>query len=199
MALNQNLFEDLTKEIIKQALQDLRKIQVKNKNFKIAVNLRLDLLMNNSFLNWLVEIVNKANVTKNTFGIEITEDANLSDSNDYLEVFNKIKSANIDIIMDDFSMGHTSISFLQKNYFNYIKIDGNLIKNIDNERCKSIVESIVQLGKQLNFNVIAEYVETEKQKDILYDMGCYIYQGYLYYKDVEIEELLSLIEGNKKM
>ena len=91
-------------------------------------------------------------------------------------------------------MGHTSISFLQKNYFNFVKIDGNLVKNIDNERCRSIVESIVKLGNQLDFNVVAEYVETKEQKEILNDMGCYIYQGYLYYKDIETNELVELLK-----
>ena len=150
--------------------------------------------MKPSFHNWLIQKVKEANITNKTFGIEITEDANLSDSNDYLTVFSLIKESGIEISMDDFSMGHTSISFLQKNYFNFVKIDGNLVKNIDNERCRSIVESIVKLGNQLDFNVVAEYVETKEQKEILNDMGCYIYQGYLYYKDIETNELVELLK-----
>lgn len=150
--------------------------------------------MKPSFHNWLIQKVIEANITNKTFGIEITEDANLSDSNDYLTVFSLIKESGIEISMDDFSMGHTSISFLQKNYFNFVKIDGNLVKNIDNERCRSIVESIVKLGNQLDFNVVAEYVETKEQKEILNDMGCYIYQGYLYYKDIETNELVELLK-----
>lgn len=194
IAINRYLFEDLSKEIVDQALLTLKEVQTINKDFKLAVNLNLDLLMKPSFHNWLIQKVKEANITNKTFGIEITEDANLSDSNDYLTVFSLIKESGIEISMDDFSMGHTSISFLQKNYFNFVKIDGNLVKNIDNERCRSIVESIVKLGNQLDFNVVAEYVETKEQKEILNDMGCYIYQGYLYYKDIETNELVELLK-----
>lgn len=196
IAINRDLFEDLSKEIVDQALTTLKEAQAINKDFKIAINLNLDLLMKPSFHNWLIEKVKNANVTNKTFGIEITEDANLSDSDDYLTIFNLIKQSGIEISMDDFSMGHTSISLLQKNYFEYVKIDGNLIKNINNERSKSIVESIVKLGNQLDFNVIAEYVETNEQKEILSNMGCNIYQGYLYYKDIESNELIELLKKN---
>ena len=98
--------------------------------------------------------------------------------------------------MDDFSMGHTSISILQKNYFDYIKIDGNLIKQLSNERSQSIVSSIVHLGEELDFNVIAEYVETAEQRDMLLGMGCRIFQGYLYYKDMPGIELIELLQAN---
>ena len=97
--------------------------------------------------------------------------------------------------MDDFSMGNTSITILQKNYFDFVKIDGSLIRNLENERTRSIVSSIIQLGQQLNFSIIAEYVETEKQRDQLLAMGCNIFQGYLYYKDMPIQALLTLLEN----
>ena len=91
-----------------------------------------------------------------------------------------------------------SHSILQKNYFDYIKIDGKLIKQIENERIRSIVSSITKLGRELNFKVIAEYVETEKQRDILLGMGCEIFQGYLYYKDIEIDALNDILQNDKE-
>lgn len=119
-----------------RALRDLKEMQKQDAEFKIAVNLGLELLMNDSFRNWLIESVEKADVTPRTFGVEITEDAKISDAGIYQDIFDKIRKAGIEVSMDDFSMGHTSITILQKNYFDYVKIDGNLIRALENERIK---------------------------------------------------------------
>lgn len=195
IACNADLFDPLSRAIVRRALADLRTLQTHDKDFSLAVNLRLDLIMDDAFRRWLVGEVKGAGVTPYTFGVEITEDAQLSDSVDCTAAFDELKRAEIEIMMDDFSMGHTSISILQKNYFNYIKIDGNLIKQLDNERSRSIVASIVKLGNELNFSVIAEYVETATQRDTLNDMGCHIFQGYLYYKDMPADELAALLDS----
>ena len=65
---------------------------------------------------------------------------------------------------------------------------------MENERIKSIVASITELGAQLNFQVVAECVETEKQRDELLNMGCRIFQGYLYYKDMPITDLEYILK-----
>lgn len=197
IALKNNLFKELSQEIVRRAITDLKGLQQTQPDFKIAVNLNLDLLMDNEFRNWLIESVRNSDITPGTFGVEITEDSNFSETDDYESVFNELKAEHIRLFMDDFSMGHTSISILQKSYFDFIKIDGKLIKQIENERIQSIVSSIAKLGKDLNFKVIAEYVETQKQRDILLSLGCDIFQGYLYYKDVEINDLDDILQKEK--
>lgn len=198
IATNNNLFGELSQEIVRRAITDLEALQQTDPDFKIAVNLNLDLIMDNKFRSWLIESVRNSDLTPGTFGVEITEDSNLSETDDYADAFNELKAEHIKVLMDDFSMGHTSISILQKNYFDYIKIDGKLIKQIENERIRSIVSSIAKLGRELNFKVIAEYVETEKQRDILLGMGCEIFQGYLYYKDIEIDALNDILQNDKE-
>lgn len=193
IAVKNNLFEMLSKAIIEKAIEALKQIQKINHNFKIAVNLKIELLMNNSFNDWLIEQVKKSKITPYTFGIEITEDAKLIKSINYSEIFANIKKAGIEILMDDFSMGHTSIAILQMNYFDYVKIDGSLIKDLNNDRSRSIVASITNLGKELKFEVIAEYVETKEQRDYLLDLDCHIFQGYLYYKDMPLSELENIV------
>lgn len=197
IALKNNLFKELSQEIVRRAITDLKGLQQTQPDFKIAVNLNLDLLMDNEFRTWLIESVRNSDLTPGTFGVEITEDSIFSETDDYESVFNELKAEHIRLFMDDFSMGHTSISILQKSYFDFIKIDGKLIKQIGNERIQSIVSSIAKLGKDLNFKVIAEYVETQKQRDILLSLGCDIFQGYLYYKDVEINDLDDILQKEK--
>ena len=197
IARNRGVFEALSKGICQRALTDLKNLQEIDPDFSVEVNLRIELIMDETFRKWLIKEVEDAQVTPNTFGIEITEDANISDADVYQVAFEQIKKSGIKVFMDDFSMGNTSITILQKNYFDFVKMDGSLIRNLENERTRSIVASIIQLGRRLNFRVIAEYVETEEQKDQLLAMGCDIFQGYLYYKDMPVEELRTLLENGK--
>lgn len=197
IARNRGLFESLSKAIVERALADLQKMQAQSQipDIKISVNLTIDLLQDKTFREWLIRKIKTAHVAPHTFGVEITEEAVLSDSVDYSEIFTDLKEAGIKILMDDFSMGHTSITILRKNYFDYVKIDGSLVKNLNDERCRNIVSSIISLGKTLCFNVIAEYVETTEESETLQSLGCDIFQGYLYYKDVSAEELALLLKA----
>ncbi len=197
IANSRGMFGDLTKVIVKTALRDLKTLQKERPDFKFTINLQLDLLTDKKFRTWLIKEVGNSGVTPDTFGVEITEDSAFTDIENISETFEELKNAHIEIFMDDFSMGHTAISLLRKNYFNYIKIDGHLIRDLENERSQSIVASIIELGKGLNFKVIAEYVETEKQKNLLEELGCGIYQGYLYYKDMPIDKLAGLLKDGK--
>lgn len=194
IATNYGLFEALSRAVVTRAMRDLESIRkTRDKNFKIAVNLRFDLLKNDTFRAWLIGEVKKSALPAHAFGVEITEDADLSDTDVCVTAFEELKWAGIEILMDDFSMGHTSITVLQKNIFDDIKIDGNLIKALDNERSRSIVASVVSLGRQLGVSVIAEYVETEKERDTLLEMGCEIFQGYYYYRAMPYSELEAVL------
>ena len=196
IACKNNMFAALSKEIVKRALSDLKTLQKTAPEFKIAVNLKLDLITDENFRQWLIQTVGDADINPHTFGVEITEDSKLTESENYINAFNQLKNACIEIYIDDFSMGHTSLSLLQKNFFDYVKIDGNLIKQLENERIQSIVSSVVQLGKRLHFAVIAEYVETEKQREILLGVGCNVLQGYLFYKDLDVNQLNGVLQKN---
>lgn len=197
IASSRGLFDPMTRVIVKTALRDLKSFQQILPDFRLTVNIQTDLLLDEKFRNWLIEEVAGSGVTPETFGVEITEDSAFSERDVVSGAFEALKDAKIEIFMDDFSMGHTAISLLRKNYFNYIKIDGHLIRDLDNERSQSIVASIIELGKGLNFKVIAEYVETEKQRKLLEELGCTIYQGYLYYKDMPAAQLKNLLEDGK--
>lgn len=198
IASKNGMFADLSRCIVRQALGDLKRMQQISPSFKIAVNFNIDVLFDDKFRKWLIDEFTSSGIAKESFGVEITEDSKLGVDDRCDKVFEEIKNAGMELLMDDFSMGRTSITVLQKNYFGFIKIDGGLIQNIYNERSRSIVESIVKLGKQLNFKVVAEFVETQEQYDMLKEMGCDFFQGYLYYKDMPISDVAALLTEQNK-
>ena len=112
----------------------------------------------------------------------------------------RLKAAGILAAVDDFSMGRTSLKYLQHNSFYAVKLDGSLVRGIvGNKRNQEIVSSIIALGRNLDFEVMAEYVETEEIRSLLESMGCCQYQGYLYSPAVplqDLEEMLLEQKGN---
>ena len=105
------------------------------------------------------------------------------------------------LLIDDFGMGHTSLVYLQSNYFDVVKLDGSLVWDIlKNTTDQKIVASVVDLGNKLGIHVIAEYVETEEQKEKLEELGCYWYQGYLYSKPVSLQDFITWMkQWNEKI
>ena len=89
-------------------------------------------------------------------------------------------------------MGHSSLLYLQDNQFDYVKLDGSLVRELpDNGRACDIIDSIVDLGGRMHFAVVAEYVETQAQRDRLLELGCTLYQGYLYSPALPLKEWLA--------
>ena len=102
-------------------------------------------------------------------------------------------------MIDDFGMGHTSLLYLQTNYFDVVKLDGALTRDvIENKRNSDIIASIVYLGESLHFTLVAEWVETEEQRDELKRLGCDAFQGYLYSKPIPLEELIVWLSQYEK-
>ena len=191
LAKERQVFDELSKGIVIKAIKDFKEMLSINPKLKISVNLDLELLSDKEFVGWLIETVIKSDIPFRQFGIEITENSKFYSKEDLDSIFTILHNNGIEIYMDDFSMGHTAIIYLQYNLFDYVKLDGSLVKNIDNERSIQIIESIINLGKNLGFEVVAEYVENENQRDKLKEMGCDIYQGYLYYRPLSKDDLLQ--------
>jgi lactose/cellobiose-specific phosphotransferase system IIC component len=110
----------------------------------------------------------------------------------------RLKSLGVQLSMDDFGMGHTSLMYLMEFELNTLKLDGVLVKDvITSATSRDIIASIVHLAKASGIEIIAEYVETKEQSDALQELGCHIYQGFLYSKPLPPDNLLAYAEGIK--
>lgn len=167
-------------------------------NFKISVNITAKSLL------WDIESCINENLEKyqvpaEKLWIEITEQDMIANSNIVIEKLSRLKQVGHTLLIDDFGMGHTSLLYLQSNYFNVVKLDGSLIgKMLDLETNQKIISSIVKLGSELDVAVIAEYVETNQQKEKLLELGCKRYQGYLFSKPVSLEEFINFLNAHSE-
>ena len=167
--------------------------------FKVSVNITNESLEWDGIEQCIADVVEKYHIPNEWFCLEITEQDALSTSIDIADKIKNLKAKGHKFLIDDFGMGHTSLMYLQTSYFNVVKLDGSLTRDIlDNERNSDIIGSIVYLGQSLDFKIIAEYVVTREQRDELERLGCNAFQGYLYSKPLKLEDLLVWMEQRKK-
>ncbi len=167
-------------------------------DFKVSVNITNESLEWDGIEQCIEDVINKYNIPNEQFCLEITEQDALSSSIDIADKIKNLKMKGHKFLIDDFGMGHTSLVYLQTNYFNVVKLDGTLTRDIlNNERNSGIIASIVYLGQSLHFKIIAEYVEDEAQRDELKRLGCDAFQGYLYSKPICLNELITWLGEHK--
>ena len=182
--------EELAAWIIETSCRDMSMLFAETSSrMEISINVSARQLDGGVFVSNLMTSMTKHGIRPHQLKLEITEKDALSGSRETLKQMSEIRKLGIKLAMDDFGMGHSSLMYLKEYEFDTIKIDGALVKELmTNPNCGGIIASIVSLGSSLGFSVIAEYVETQAQRDRLHELGCDIYQGYCYSKPLQIEE-----------
>lgn len=148
---------------------------------KISINVTGGTIQLEEFITFLGEMSKKYPEYMDKIVLEITEQEALEIDDILVEKLTRIHKMGYGLAIDDFSMGNTSIKYLQINLFSLIKLDGSISKSVlNNDRSYEIVSSITKLANDLGIQVLAEFVETEEQRKILENADCHWYQGALY-------------------
>jgi cellobiose-specific phosphotransferase system IIC component len=115
--------------------------------------------------------------------VEVTESTGLSSDMGHNIILQDIRLMGVNIAIDDFGMGHSSLVYLKQFPVAMIKLDGSLVKDVTLSKISSdIIASISELCKTMNIELLAEFVETEEQAVMLKSLGCHVFQGWLYSK-----------------
>ncbi len=147
---------------------------------KISVNVSPIQLKKDDFADKFITTYEKYNIPPSLLEIEITEGTLIDLFNYKIETINKLLKTGVKISIDDFGKGYSSLNYLTTLPINTIKIDKSFIDNIYDKKNKSIIKCMIDLSKSLNYEIIAEGVETKKQLNLLSEIGCNIIQGYYF-------------------
>ena len=121
--------------------------------------------------------------------VEITETAMTNDSVDMLKTIESLREYGFIVEMDDFGSGYSSLNLLKDINLDLIKIDMQFLKDSErNMKAGLIIKNIINMSEDLGIDTLTEGVETAKQFEKLYDMGCRLYQGYYFSKPVPVED-----------
>lgn len=137
------------------------------------------------------EISDKYAVPKYLLHAEITESAMNGDTDIIKNAIEELHNIDIEVWMDDFGSGYSSLNILKDYQFDVIKMDMVFLKNFD-ERSENIISAVTDMNKKLGFRTLVEGVETKEQRSSLKSIGCDIAQGYLFSKPLPYEEIKEL-------
>ena len=194
------IVHEIDLQIIEQVLQWFQRRQYEgNRIVPVAVNISPEHFYHPHFVKNLKALVQKYYADPNYIIIEITESIGLVDIERASSIIQTLWINGFRTSIDDFGMGYSSLSYLQKLNFHELKIDRSFTSKIHEVGTYSIVKSIIEIAKSLEISVVAEGVETIEQRDLLKELGCYSAQGYYYFKPMSIEEIefKGILDSNK--
>ncbi|MEH6633510.1 MAG: EAL domain-containing protein [Halopseudomonas aestusnigri] len=166
---------------------------------KMAVNISAVQLANPELPSHIETCLENAGLDPRYLEVEVTETAIMSEPAIALESLWLIKEMGVDISIDDFGTGMTSMSQLKSIPAQKLKIDKSFVAGaMSDTRDAAITKSIIQLGNAFNMKVIAEGVETIEQEAFLQKEGCHILQGYYYAKPMPEEKMLIFLQEHPR-
>ncbi|HDZ79244.1 MAG TPA: EAL domain-containing protein, partial [Gammaproteobacteria bacterium] len=158
-----------------------------------AVNLSPHTLMHPDFKQRIDQLIkDESDGALLTF--EITENLFLSEFDRVSDVLEYIHSLGVELSIDDYGTGYSSLNLLRRLKVSELKIDRSFIEDVaHNKDDKVIVHSIIELAHNLGLKVVAEGVETEDALNLLKKLGCDIIQGFLISKPLPVKEFNAFI------
>ncbi|HEV7855689.1 MAG TPA: EAL domain-containing protein, partial [Herminiimonas sp.] len=168
------LIIELGEWVLRQACLELVRVHASGfTNFMISVNVSQVQFRHPHFLAMLKKALHETHAPAHFVELEITESMAMEEPDALIKLLDQITETGVSIAIDDFGTGFSSLSHLQKLSVDRLKIDRAFVTEItDSSRGSSIAEMIIQLGRNLDLDIIAEGVEDERQATILAQLGC---------------------------
>ena len=199
IAEKSGLIREISLFVLEQATKEIKRVWHKtDTNFKLSINLSAHQLSNDTSLEKFLQIIERNDFPANKLIFEITESVLIEDINGTIELLEEFKVKGIGLSLDDFGTGFSSLSILSKLPINELKIDKSFIQDITtNPENLSLTKSIIDIGKNMNINTVAEGVESPFELEILQKLECTIIQGYYYSRPLRENALIEFItEGD---
>ena len=195
LAEETNLILEVGEWVLNRVCQDYRELQqTVTTPGRISLNLSLKQLRQASFILRFRSVFRKHGVSPTCFELEITETTLMADSKRTLHLLDELYAMGLHLSIDDFGTGYSSLSALQQFPIGTLKIDQSFVRDVDDdENDATIVRTVIEMGRNLKMNVIAEGVETLGHLLFLRQHHCGLGQGKLFGEPVSIEEMRLLL------
>ncbi|MCC9601262.1 EAL domain-containing protein [Stieleria sp. JC731] len=189
IAENSGLINALGEYVFETAAKQARIWHDQGNPLRIAVNVSPIQLRSADYAQSLVRILERTGAKAEWLELEITENAIMSNVEYSTMVIEKLSEAGFRIAIDDFGTGHSSLSYLKTFNVHTLKIDLSFIRDVIHDRfSRSIVQSIISLGRGLGLTVVAEGVEVIEQVEYLAKLRCDELQGYYFGRPMPAQE-----------
>ena len=182
--------------VIYEAVRQAKEWQKENINLHIAVNVSALQFEDPYFVTRIKNVLELYEVDARSFIVEITESV-MQDVEHANRVIKDLHLIGVNVAIDDFGTGYSSLSVLNNVFIDIVKIDKSFIDHVvSKENTASLVKTMIQMGKSLDFKIIAEGIENIEQTNFLKENECEYGQGYFFSKPVAPNEIIRLSKLN---
>ena len=182
------MISPITDWVLITALQQCKQWSCDGNPVPVSVNVSARSFQNPRLLEKIQMALQQANVDGDCLEIEITEATLMLDLDRAASVLSTLSDNGVAIAIDDFGTGYSSLSYLKRLPIHTLKIDQSFIMDVAFDRQDiAIVQSIIELGHNLGYKVVAEGVENGMAWDMLNNLGCDSAQGYHISKPLPVE------------
>ncbi|GGP65326.1 hypothetical protein GCM10009347_33950 [Shewanella algicola] len=195
MAEQNGLIEDIGNWVREQAIHDAAQwYYISGQIMQVSVNCSpLQFDRAGQWVDDWVLACNKQGLPRDTMVIEVTENTLMDPESPIQQQMHRLSHNGIDIAIDDFGVGYSSLAYLQRLDIDILKIDRSFIQHMEtNESSIALVRAIITMASHLKVQVVAEGVETTGQHQILQQLSCDYLQGYLFAKPMPKDQFTEL-------
>ncbi|WP_296658887.1 bifunctional diguanylate cyclase/phosphodiesterase [Rhodoferax sp.] len=161
----------------------------------LSVNVSAREFLDRNYADHVLQTLGRTGANPLLLKLELTESLLVANVEDVIAKMNVLKDVGIGFSLDDFGTGYSSLSYLKRLPLDQLKIDQGFVRDIlDDPNDAAIAKMVVALADSMGLNVIAEGVETQEQRDMLAQLGCLSYQGYLFSKPLALDEFESFVK-----
>jgi diguanylate cyclase (GGDEF)-like protein/PAS domain S-box-containing protein len=187
--LGAQVFEKATQQLVQWRSGHYSDLQISINKSPMQFKVNAD-----EHLMYIQNHLDKLKLNGNSIVIEITEGIIMQAGTEVSQQLNYFRDSGIQVALDDFGTGYSSLSYLQEFDIDYIKIDKSFVSKLaPNSNNLVLCEAMIIMAHKLNIKVIAEGVETNEQRDLLYKAGCDYAQGYLFSKPIPADDFSKLL------
>jgi diguanylate cyclase (GGDEF)-like protein/PAS domain S-box-containing protein len=158
---------------------------------ELSVNVSGRQVAQPAFPAQVTDIVRASGLAAGTLKLEITESVLIEEADAPMTVLSELRDRDLQLVLDDFGTGFSSLSYLQRFPLDGLKIDRSFVAGLNDETGdgSAIVDAVTRMAAGLNLHLVAEGVETEMQAARLIELGCTYAQGYLFARPMPAEQV----------
>jgi diguanylate cyclase (GGDEF)-like protein/PAS domain S-box-containing protein len=179
-----------------RCIRELQSRHPEHRRLRLSVNLSNKQFFQADLFDQVRRALLSSGLDADCFGLEITEGVIIQHAESANTRFSRLKSLGIQLYLDDFGKGYSSLNYLHRFPMDILKIDRSFVSRFEEGAGNlAILETIVTLAHQLGMEVVAEGIQTAGQVKKLRSLGCEYGQGYLFSKPVPEAEMEDLLAG----
>ncbi|HNP63565.1 MAG TPA: EAL domain-containing protein [Woeseiaceae bacterium] len=192
-----NLIIEIGEWVLDKVCEDFRLWQMSvSSPGRVSVNLSLKQLRQKNFINRISSILRSHEVSPTSLELEITETTLMENPERTIKMLDQLYALGLHLAIDDFGTGYSSLSALQQFPISTLKVDQSFVRDVvTNPDDATIVDTIIQMGRNMNMDVVAEGVESEAQLVFLQKLGCTYVQGHLFGDPMSSDNYLELLRA----